>query len=135
MFFDLMGFFRSHKNKNQLMFRSGGNSIYWDISRIPNSLHRNKYWPAVKNLHNIKIYGVKLWNLLSQYIVESPTYLFLKRRYKKYLLDTLWLIFFCVVNYNHLFICSRFPIPLPYISWLLVFVMFSQFFSLISFCT
>ena len=25
--------------------------------------------------YSIKIYGVKLWNLLSEYIIESPTYL------------------------------------------------------------
>ena len=83
--------------------------------------------------HSIKIYGVKLLNLSSQYIIESPTYLIFKRRYKRYLLDTLWLICYCVANY-HLFIYScPPPIPSPNFIYLFFFVMYSLFFSLIHF--
>ena len=70
--------------------------------------------------HSIKIYGVKLWNLLSQHIIESPTYFIFKRRYKRYILDTLGLIFYCVVNYN----VYMFMFPLPISRPLLYLVIF-----------
>ena len=45
--------------------------------------------------HSIKIYGIKLWNILSQYIIESPTYFIFKKRYKRYLLDTMINMLLC----------------------------------------
>ena len=73
--------------------------------------------------HSIKIYGVKLWNLLSQHIIESPTYYIFKRHYKRYLLEILWLICYCVVNYNSIVYILMPPPPSP-LRTLIIFLLY-----------
>ena len=62
--------------------------VHSHVTRQKDQLHVIPHHLNVRR-HSIRIYGVKLWNLLSKHLIDSPTYFIFKRRYKSYLLDSL----------------------------------------------